>query len=181
MGRGGKDGVHHVLFPGGHARDAAAAPPLGAVGAGREPLDIPHPREGIDALFLFDQVLDVDLVFHMRDLRPPIIAVFVADGLQLGFDDLKDPGGGGQNVLEIPNLQAQLCQLGFDLLSLQPLQPAQLHLQNGLGLDVADRKSLHQPLLGVVIAGADDVDDLVDVFTGDGHALKNMLPLLGLL
>ena len=38
----------------------------------------------------------------------------------------------------------------------------------------------HQVLLGVVVAAADDLDDLVDVVLGDQQALQQVGALLGL-
>ena len=47
-------------------------------------------------------------------------------------------------------------------------------------MDVVQSEAGHQPLLGVVVAGADDLDDLVNVVLGDEQTLQQMGPLLGL-
>ena len=56
---------------------------LGGVLADRGALDIARLGEGEDALLLLDQVLDVDLVLHVLDLRDPLVAVLVPDGGEL--------------------------------------------------------------------------------------------------
>ncbi|MPN59891.1 hypothetical protein SDC9_207613 [bioreactor metagenome] len=68
----------------------------------------------------------------------------------------------------------------LQLLPLQPLQAFELHVQNGLSLHVGQAEALHQPLLGLVIAGADDVDDLVDVVPGNEQPLQQVGALPGL-
>ena len=83
--------------------------------------------------------------------------------------------------MEVGDLLLQLLVLRLQLLPVQPLQGLQAHVQNGLGLHVVQPEAAHQVLLGVVIAGADDADDLVDVVLGDEQTLQQMGALLGLL
>ena len=64
----------------GHA-DAAAL--LLAVGGERQRLDVARVRDRDDHLLVGDQVLDVDLVLGVGDLRAPLVAVAVADLEQL--------------------------------------------------------------------------------------------------
>ena len=85
-----------------------------------------------------------------------------------------------QNIFQFGNFLVESSQFVFNLLHFQPLQPAQAHIQYGLRLNLGELKSLHQPGLGVVIAGANDVNHFVNIFAGDFQALQNMSPFLGL-
>lgn len=70
------------------------------------------------------------------------------------------------------------CQ---ELVPLKTLEPLQLHIQNGLGLYFRQLEPVHQVLFGIVIGGADDPDDLVNVLLGNEESFQEVGPLLGLL
>ena len=144
-------------------------------------LDVAAGGEGEDALLLLDEVLDVDLVLHVLDLGDALVAVLVPDGGELVLEHAPEHLLGAQQLLEVGDALLQLLVLVLQLLPVQALEGLEAHVQDGLGLDVVQAEALHQPLLGVVVAGADDVDDLVDVVLGDEQALQQVGPLLGLL
>ncbi len=75
-----EDALGEVLFLERLAGDAAAAALLGAIGRSGDALDIARVREGKDALLLFDEVFDVNLVFDVLNFGAAVVAVFVADG-----------------------------------------------------------------------------------------------------
>ncbi len=181
MGGGGEHVHHGVLVPGGDALLAHAALALGRILADGGALDVPVGGEGEDALLLLDQVLDVDLVLHVLDLGLAVVAVLVGDGLQLLLQDGLYQILIRQHPQIVGDFLLQLLVLVLQLLPVQPLQSLQAHIQNGLGLDIVQTEAVHQVLLGVVIAGADDMDDLVDVVLGNQQTLQQMGPLLGLL
>ena len=181
MARCRKHGIGNVLFAGGQAGDTAAAAALAAVGIDRQALDIAHTGHGIDALLLFDQVFDVDLVLDMRDLGAALVAILFLDLQQAFADDLVNAGGLDQNIVIIGDLGAQLIQFVLDLLALEALQSSQLHLEDRLGLDLADAKAVHQVFLGVVVAVTDDMDNFVDVVAGNGQTFEDMGTVLRLL
>ena len=54
----------------------------------------------------------------------------------------------GQDVLEVGDLGLDLGQVVDDPLALQGGQPAQLHVEDGLGLDLVDVEQLDQALRG---------------------------------
>ena len=180
MGGGGEHIHHGVLLPGGDALLAHTALGLGGVLAHRGALDVAGLSQGKDALFLLDQVLDVDLVLHVLDLGVPLVAVLVPDGGELLLQYAPEHLLTGQQLVEIGDALLQLLVLLLQLLPVQTLEGLQAHIQNGLGLDLIQVKALAQALPGVVIAGADDVDDLVDVVLGHQQALQQVGPLLGL-
>ena len=176
---GGGEHVHHaVLVPGGDALLAHAALGLGGVLADGGALDITGLSQSKDALLLLDQVLDIDLVLHVLDLGDAVVAVLVADGSQLILQHAAQHILVGQQLLEVGNLGFQIGVLLLQLLAVQTLKCFQAHIQNGLCLDLVQLEALHQIFTGVVVAGTDDVDDLVDVVLGHQQTLQQMGPLL---
>ena len=178
---GGGEHVHHiVLLPGGDALAALAALGLGGILADGGALDIARLGQGEHALLLLDQVLDVQFVLHVLDLGDPVIAILVPDGDELVLQNAPEHGLVGQQALEIGDALLQLVILALELLPVQTLKGLQAHVQDGLGLHVVQAEAVHQALLGVIIGGADDVDDLVDVVLGHQQTLQQVGPLLGL-
>ena len=180
MGGGGEHLRHGVLLPGGDALLAHASLGLGRVLTDRRPLDVARLGQGEDALLLLDQVLDIDLVLHVLDLGDPVVSELVGDGLQLLLQDLADQRIVGEDLVVVGDLLLQLLVLLLQLLPVQTLEGDEPHIADGLGLDVVQSEAGHQVLLGVVIAAADDLDDLVDVVLGHQQALQQVGPLLGL-
>src|SRR4029453_9829412 len=101
---------------------------------------------------------------------------------QLLLDDAADLGGVVEDGLQLGDLRLQLGVLLLELAALQGGQPAQLHVQDGGGLELGERVALHQLGPGGVgrLGVADQVDDLVEVGEGDQQALEDVGPLLGL-
>ncbi len=80
-----------------------------------------------------------------------VVAVLVDDLLQLVADDLPLPlGGAGQDVLVVGDLELDLGQLVDDLLPLQGREAAELHVEDGLGLDLVDVEEVDEALAGDV-------------------------------
>ena len=76
----------------------------------------------------------------------------------------------------------QLGQLVAELVDLEGGEPAQRHVEDGVGLDLAQLEPLDQvgPGVGGVGRATDDLDDLVDVVDGDDQAFDDVGPGLGL-
>ena len=180
MGGGGEHRVHIVLLLGGHGPDALAAPALAAVLAHGQALDIAAVGEGEDALFLFDKVFHVYLVGHVLYLGLSLVAVLVPDGGQLLFQHGLYLLRVGQELPVIAYLLLQLLVLRLQLFPVQALEGDKAHVADGLGLDLAEAEAFHEPLLCVVITGADDADDLVYIVLGYQQSLQQMGPLLRL-
>ena len=99
---GGGEHVHDaVLVPGGDALLAHAALALGGVLADGGTLDVAVAGEGVDTLLLLDEVLNVDLILHVLDLRLAVVAVLVGNGLELLFQNLTHQAVVGQHTAEI--------------------------------------------------------------------------------
>ena len=181
MGGGGKHVADVVLVAGGDALLAHAALGLGRVFADRRALDIAVVGQGIDALLLLDEILNVDLVLHILNFRLAFVAVLVGDGGQLLLQDGLHQRLVAEDPQEVGDALLQLLVLVLQLLPVETLQGLQAHIQNGLGLHIVQTKAGHQVFLGVVVAGADDADDLVNVVLSDQQTLQQMGALLGLL
>ena len=97
-------------------------------------------------------------------------------------DDRALPYGRGQDVVVVRDLRHELVVLIGDLLPLQGGQLAQLHVEDGLRLDLVDLQELHQAGLGLRRrrGPADQRDDLVDAVEGLEQAAQDVGALFGL-
>ena len=68
--------------------------------------------------------------------------------MELLDDQTEHPLPPGQDVLVIGDLGEQVVVLQADLVGLQGREPPQLHLQDGVGLHVAQAELIHQALAG---------------------------------
>ena len=177
---GGEDRLDVVLFLCRHGAHALAAAALGTVLADRQTLDIAAVGQGKDALFFFDQILNVDLIRDVLDLGLSFVAELVADGDELILQDALDLLGIGQQFFIIRDLFFQLPVFFLQLFPVESLQLNETHVADGLGLDVGEAEPLHQVLLCVVVAGTNDADDFVDVVLCEQQALQQMCPLFRL-
>ena len=86
-----------------------------------------------------------------------------------------------EELLEVGDALLQLLVLVLQLLPVQALEGLEAHVAGWPGPGRRPgRTAAIRLLLGVVVAAADDVDDLVDVVLGDEQALQQVGPLLGL-
>ena len=88
--------------------------------------------EGVRAVLLLDEVLNVDLVSHILNARMALVAVFLLDLLQLLLDNSKNIRIARQNFLKACNAALEVLVLVVDLLLLQTGQAAQTHIYDGL-------------------------------------------------
>ncbi len=114
--------------------------------------------------------------------RAPVVAVLVDDLGELVDDDLPLPGVVGQDVLEVGDDQLELGQPVDDLLALQGREPAQLHVEDRLRLELVDLQQRDQPGAGFFDVGAapDQRDHLVEGVEGLHQAPPDVRVLLGL-
>ena len=180
VGRGGEHRLHIVLLAGGHGADALAAAALGAVFGGGQALYIAAVGEGVDALLLLDEVLDVYLVLDVLDLGLARVAELVAQGGQLVLQDALYLLGVGQQALVVGDALLQLGVFALQLLPVEALERLEAHVEYRLGLYLVKPEAGHEVLPGVVVALTDDADDLVDVVLGYEQALQQVLALLRL-
>ena len=176
--RGREDIDDGVLLAGRDALLAHAAAALGVILAQRRALDVAGLSQCEDAGLLVDQILDVDLVLDLLDLGEAVVAELVGDGLQLIFQDRADEGIVGEHLLIIADLLFEFLVLGLELFPVETLQSPEAHVEDRLGLDLVEPEALHEVLARVVVARADDADDLVDVVLRDQQTLEQMRALL---
>ena len=167
VGRGGEHVDHRVLVAGGDALLAHAALTLRGVLARARALDVAVAGQGEDALLLFDEVFDVDLVLDLLNFGLALIAVLVADLNELVLEDALEHRLVCEQFDKVRDLLFEFVVLVLELLAVEALQGLQAHIEDGLRLHVGKREALHQLFLRVVVARADDVDDLVDVVLRD--------------
>jgi hypothetical protein len=108
------------------------------------------------------------------------VAVALLEVQQLVLDDLEDLARVGEEVLELADELDDRLVLVLDLLALERRQATQLHLEDGVGLDLGELEQLDERARGVdVRRGADRGDDLVEVVERDLQALEDVRSLLG--
>ena len=107
---------------------------------------------------------------------------FVADFAQLVDDDLHQQLVAGQDRAQPLDQLQQLGQLVEDLLALEAGEALQLHVEDGLRLDLAEAELRHQAVarLGRVLRRADERDHRVEVVERDLQALEDVGARLGL-
>ena len=175
--------LQFVLLASGHADQALAAARLRAIGRHRRSLDVAAPRDGDEHILILNQVFDVELAVHAgQDLCPAVVAILLLQLGQVFLDQIQDLPVVFQQAMQVRDVLGDLAIFIFDLLSLQRGQPAQLHIQNGGGLNFRQSESGHQLCPGIVGVDrrADGLDDFVQVADGDEQPGQDVLAALGL-
>ncbi len=182
MGRGDEQVVNKVLFLGAHPGDALAAASLLVVGVQGQALGIALVADGHDHGLVGDQVFEVDLALVFDDLGTARIRIGVPDLGELGAHDAQQQVPAVEDRLQFGDAGDQGLVLVLDLFSFKTRQPGQLHVQNGLGLDLGKSEPGHQTVAcrNDRFAGLDQLDDGVDVVQGDAVSLENVRAILGL-
>ena len=91
-------------------------------------------------------------------------------------------GVGGEDALQLLDELQDLLVLLHDLLALERGQPAQLHVEDGLGLDLGQRRAASSGCRGrrpAFAACADDPDHEVELLDGLAEPGQDVGPLLG--
>src|SRR6185369_13145994 len=148
VGRGNEQVLDDVLFLGLHPGHALAPAPLAAVGLDVRALDVPRARDGDHHLLVGQQILDGQVGGLEEDLRAAGVAVLLFDGHQLLLDDSHQLDVGSEDALELFDELQGLLVLLDDLLPLQRRQPAELHVEDGLGLDLGEVQPPHELVAG---------------------------------
>ena len=117
-----------------HARDADTAAALLAVGGQRHPLDVPRLGHGDDHLLVGDEVLDVDVVLGVGDLRAAVAAVGVADLEQLLLDHAQHARLVAEDRAQLLDPLHEVGVLLLDLAGLQRGEALQPEVEDGLRL-----------------------------------------------
>ena len=108
-------------------------------------------------------------------------AVGARDLVQLVGDHLTLPLRAVQDRLQVGDGVQQLLALGLQLDLGELGEPAQLHVEDVVGLRLGELEGLHQPGAGLrgVLGAADDGDHVVDVEDRDQQAVHQVQPIRG--
>ncbi len=175
--------LHDVLFLAGHAGDAASAAALCLIGGLELALDIAGLGQGVDALLLGDQILDIHLTGHGLDLGAALVteALFISSSSSLTMASTR--ASSARMASPVLDLGLQAGKLFLNLQDLKACQTAQLQLDDGVCLRVVKAELLHDGSFGfchAALAGADGGDQLVHDVGGLLQAFQNVGALLGL-
>src|SRR3954447_24112191 len=139
VGVGDEQVLDEVAFAGFRPLNPAAAAALAAVGADRQPLDVPFVRHGDDHVLGGDQVLEIQVGRGALDARPAFVAVLLLHLVGVLADDVEDHRLVPEDRLVPLNLLDQRAVLVDQLLDLQPDELDQLQGADRLGLRVAEQ------------------------------------------
>src|SRR5690606_7691221 len=144
VGAGGDNAVDAVFLAQGHPGHAAAAAVLLAVGAVGDPLDVTAVGNHDQDADVGDEILVGDLARYVLDQRAALVAELVAELDQLFPDYRQDLCRVGQQLLQPGDLLEQIAVLVLDLVPLQRGQAAQLHVEDGVGLDLGEAEAIDE-------------------------------------
>ena len=152
-----------------HPGHAAPAALLLAVGGQRQRLDVAGVGDRDHHLLVGDQVLDVDLVLGMGDLRSPLIAEALGESRELLPDDRQHAALVAEDRPQLGDPLGHVGVLLFDRVGLERGQLGEAQVEDRAGLNRAEIKTLHELLArGVAVARrADQLDDRVEVVERD--------------
>ncbi len=183
MRRGGDDVGDVVLVAQAGPLHAPAAPALAAEGVGVDALDVAGGRQGDHQLLVVDELEVLDGAGVEDDLGPPGRGEGLAYLGQLGLDHAPQAALVGQDGLELGDRLPQLGQLPFELGAAQAGEADERHVEDVVGLDLAElERRGHEPGAGrfAIVGGPDEGDDLVDHVEGLQKAVDDVGPGLGL-
>ena len=164
------------------ALHAAPAALLGAVEVGLGALRVAGARDGDDDVLDGDEVGVGDLAVVADEAGQPLVPVLLDDLAELVADDLPLALRPVEDVLQVADRRLDLGQLVDDLLALEGGQATELHVEDGLGLELVDLEELDQAVPGDVdgLRRADEGDDLVERVERLDEPAQDVGPLLGL-
>ena len=109
--------------------------------------------------------------------RAAIVPVLLAHFLQFADDDLHQQLFAAENRAQPLDRLQQLRHLVEDLLPLESGQPLQLHVEDGLRLNLAQRELRDESVtrLGHGLRSADELDDRVEVVERNLQPFENVI------
>ena len=135
-------------------------------------LDIASVRQGENRKFFLDQIFIFQIFYHVLNFGFPVVTEFVADGYQLFFQNRLDFFRICKKVFVVVDFLFQFSVLIFEFFPVEPLQLDQAHIADILSLIIIQLKPFHQTLLGIVVAGADDMDHFIDIVLRNKQAFE---------
>src|SRR5438105_7442393 len=165
-----------ILFARAHADAALAAAALVAIVGDGGPLDVTGVADRDRHVFLGNQVLDAELALFGEDVRSPRVAVLLLNLPQLLDDDLHHEPVAREDRQQPFDQLHQLGELVENLLPFEAGQPLQLHVENGLRLDLRQLELDDQAFarLARVLRRANQGDDRVEVVERDLQTFEDV-------
>src|SRR6185503_14528649 len=140
-----------ILILGGMTQNAASTATLRAESSSCHALNIAALSETDQHRLILDKVFIAQgFRGFARDSGAAIIAIFLGQVSHIVLNQSQDLFGACQQILQIGYLLSDLLVFLFDLPALQGSQTAQLHIQNGLRLKLAQLEMLDQVCLGLI-------------------------------
>ncbi len=140
VGVGGVDDElgDEVLFTRLHAEPAGAAAPLLAIDGDGRALEVAGIGDGDGDLLVGDEVFELELGGLVDDLGAALVAVILADGLELLDDDRAQLLLGGEDGLVLGDVVADFGQLVEQLVDGELGEAVELQFEDGVDLAVAE-------------------------------------------
>ena len=165
------------------AAHALAAAPLRPVEVDLGALGVAAAGDGDDDVLFGDQVLDGHVAVVGDDLGAPVVAELGRRSRPAPRTTISRCRSGEARIALYSRMWAiSSSYSSSELLALQGGQLAQLHVEDGAGLDLVDLEQAHQALLRGRrrVAGPDQRDHGVDRVDGLEQGGQDVRPLLGL-
>ena len=178
--RGGdEDILKEVLLTSRSAGNAHTAPALSAVGILRNALDIAVVGAGDDHGLLLDDVVHIDILNYLSDLRTTLIGIPALYLQHLIAYHAQELALVGKDAHEVFDLNLQLVEFGLELGPFKTGEPLQPHVQYRLCLPLGKAKARDKAFLCLLSVGTgfDNGDNLVDIVQCDHEAFQDMKPL----
>ena len=128
------------------------------------------------AVFVGDQVLDVNVALVHHDLGTPRVGIFLANGQQVILHHAEQLAGIGEQLLQVGNALLQSLIFRLQFAAFQPGQLVEAHIKDGVGLDFRKAKRGHQLNFGglAVFRGADDAHHVIEVIQRLQQSFQNV-------
>ena len=166
---------------------AGAGPAAGAATGGlklthRHPFEVPGFGEQHHRALVRDQVDVVEPAGKIEDFRAPLDRVAIAQLGELLLDKPEHPLPPAENVFVVGDLGDEIFVFEANLVGLQCREPSQLHLQDGIGLNLAETMALLQLLACRCGVGGcpNQGDDRIKLIKGEQQAQQDVVAFLGL-
>ena len=176
VGGGHEEVLDKVFLPRSHGGFSLAAAALALVEGDGVPLDIPRLGDRHHHVFFCDHVFHGQLARGFDDFRPACVPEPFLNLAEFFFDDAQHDAFAGEDLLEPGDVLEDVRIFLEDLLLLEAGEPLKAHVEDGLGLEGAEREGFHEAVLGLLgrIRCTDQGHHVVQVLESDLEAFQDM-------
>ena len=174
--------LHRIFALAAGTRLAAGAAAGGLEFTHRHPLEVAGLGEQHHRPLVGDQVDVRQATAEVEDFGAARRRVALPQLAELVLDDPEHPLTPAKDVLVVGDLGDQILVLEPDLVGLKGGETTQLHLQDGVGLDVGEAMAILQllPGRGRVGCSPDQGNDRIELIEGQQQAQQDVVALFGL-